>query len=146
MSIRSLSHREIMELLPHRYPFLMVDKVLEIDCEKQYIKALKNVTHNEPFFQGHFPEDPLMPGVMMVEAMAQVGGLFVKVCYPEAREKSFVLAGLDRVRFRHPVFPGDTIIFEARGFKSKGPIFKTFVRATVEGKVVAEAEIMAAVR
>ncbi|OAQ20238.1 (3R)-hydroxymyristoyl-[acyl carrier protein] dehydratase [Thermosulfurimonas dismutans] len=146
MSTKSLGPKEIMELLPHRYPFLMVDKVLEVDCEKQYIKALKNVTHNEPFFQGHFPEDPLMPGVMMVEAMAQVGGLFVKVCFPEAREKPFVLAGLDKVRFRRPVLPGDTIIFEAQGFKCKGPVVKTLVRATVDGKVVAEAEIMAAVR
>lgn len=146
MSTKSLGPKEIMELLPHRYPFLMVDKVLEVDCEKQYIKAIKNVTHNEPFFQGHFPEDPLMPGVMIVEAMAQVGGLFVKVCVPEAREKAFVLAGLDKVRFRRPVLPGDTIIFEAQGFKFKGPVVKTLVRATVDGKVVAEAEIMAAVR
>lgn len=146
MSLKSLGPNEIRELLPHRYPFLMVDKVLELDCERQYIKALKNVTQNEPFFQGHFPEEPIMPGVLIVEAMAQVGGVFIKACFPETRDKLFVLAGLDRVRFRHPVFPGDSLILEAQGVQRKGPIIKTFIRASVEGKVVAEAEIMAAMR
>ncbi len=144
--MKSLGPQEILELLPHRYPFLMVDRVEEVNCEEKYIRAIKNVSVNEPYFQGHFPENPLMPGVMLVEAMAQVGALFVKICLPEAREKLFVLAGLDKVRFRQPVLPGDTLIIEARGFKQKGHILKTTVRALVGEKIVAEAEIIAAMR
>ncbi len=146
MSVRELGPKEIMELLPHRFPFLMVDRVVELDCERQYIRAIKNVTHNEPYFQGHFPENPIMPGVMLAEAMAQVGALFMKSCVPEYREKLFVLAGLDKVRFRQPVFPGDTLVIEAQGFKQKGHILKTSVRVMVGDKVVAEAEITAAMR
>jgi len=146
VNAHELSPREILNLLPHRFPFLMVDRVEEVDCQRQYIRAIKNVTHNEPFFQGHFPENPLMPGVMLVEAMAQVGALFMKVCVPEFREKLFVLAGLDRVRFRQPVFPGDTLVIEAQGFKQKGHILKTSVRILVRGKIAAEAEITAAMR
>ncbi len=143
---KELEIKEIMELLPHRYPFLMVDKVLEIDPEREYIKAIKNVTINEPYFQGHFPEYPIMPGVLILEAMAQTGGIYLKHVFPELKEKLFVFAGANNVKFKSPVYPGDTLIIEAQGFKRKGHIVKTKVIARVKDKVVAEAEITAAMR
>lgn len=139
-----ITAKEILGLLPHRYPFLMVDKVLEIDPEREYIKAVKNVSHNEPFFQGHFPGNPIMPGVLILEAMAQTGAIYLKKTFPECRDKLFVLAGIENVRFKSPVLPGDILVIEAEKFKRKGHIIRTTVTAKVEEKIVAQAEIIAA--
>ncbi len=141
---KNLDIKEIMELLPHRYPFLMVDRVEEIDLEEGYIIAVKNVSVNEPFFQGHFPGHPIMPGVLILEAMAQTGGIYLLYACPEYRERLFVFAGAEKVRFRSPVYPGDTIRIEARNFKKKGHIVKASTVAKVGDKVVAEAEVIAA--
>ncbi len=143
--MKELDAKEILRLLPHRYPFILVDRVLEVNPERGYIKAVKNVTVNEPFFQGHFPENPIMPGVLIVEAMAQVGGLYIKICMEDCKDKGFVLAGLDKVRFRQPVTPGDTLVLVAEGFKRKGRVIKSVVKAMVNEKLVAEAEITAAI-
>lgn len=136
--------KEILSALPHRYPFLLVDRVLELDPEREYIKAIKNVSINEPYFQGHFPGNPILPGVLILEAMAQTGAIYLKVLFPEYRDKLFVLAGLENVRFKSPVYPGDTLIIEAEKFKRKGHIIKTGVKAWVGEKLVAQAEIIAA--
>lgn len=141
---KDLSVKEIMELIPHRYPFLMIDKVLELDPEREYIRAVKQVSINEPYFQGHFPGNPIMPGVLIIEAMAQTGAVYLKKVFPECKEKLFVLAGLENVRFKSPVYPGDTLVIEAEKFKRKGHIIRTTVTAKVEQKVVAQAEIIAA--
>ncbi len=137
---------KILELLPHRYPFLMIDRVLEVNPEEEYVIAIKNITINEPFFQGHFPGRPIMPGVLILEAMAQTAAVGLSVVFPQYKDKFFVLAGLDKVKFRHPVYPGDTLIIEAKGFKMKGHIVRTSAVAKVEDKVVAEAEILAAIK
>lgn len=137
--------KEIFELLPHRYPFLMIDKVVELDAEKEYMKAIKNVTINEPFFMGHFPGYPIMPGVLILETMAQAAGVGLMTIFPEYKGKLFVLAGIDKARFRQPVYPGDTLIIEVQGFKRKGHIIKTSVIAKVNEKIVAEAEITAGI-
>lgn len=139
-----LSIKEIMELIPHRYPFLMIDRVLEIDPEREYIKAIKQISINEPYFQGHFPGNPIMPGVLIIEAMAQTGAVYLKKVFPECQDKLFVLAGLESVRFKSPVYPGNTLIIEAEKFKRKGHIIRTTVTAKVEERVVAQAEIIAA--
>ena len=146
MSEKSMDILKIRELLPHRYPFLFIDKVLEVDVENEYVKAIKNVSINEPFFQGHFPDYPIMPGVLIIEAMAQAAGIGLKIIFPEYRDRLFVLAGVDKVKFRNPVFPGDTLILEARGFKKKGFIIKTSATAKVGDKLVAQAELMAGIR
>lgn len=145
MEKKEINLKEIFGLLPHRYPFLMIDKIIEIDTEKEYVKAIKNVTINEPFFIGHFPGYPIMPGVLILEAMAQAAGAGLMFIFPEYREKLFVLAGIDKARFRQPVYPGDTLIIEVQGFKRKGHIIKTTVVAKVNGKIVAEAEITAGI-
>jgi len=141
---KELTIQEILSLLPHRYPFLMVDKVLELDPEREYIKAVKQVSINEPYFQGHFPGNPIMPGVLILEAMAQTGAIYLKKVFPECKDKLFVLAGFENVRFKSPVLPGDTLIIEAEKFRKKGHIFRTTVTAKVEEKIVAQAEIIAA--
>ncbi len=133
----------IMEFLPQRYPFLMIDRVLEI-IPKKSTKALKNVTINEPFFQGHFPGKPVMPGVMILEAMAQAGGLLVYESIPENMKQYFImLVGIDKVRFRKPVVPGDQLIFELKVLKMKSKIIKMSGKAIVDGELVAEGELMA---
>lgn len=142
---QSLGPQEILKLLPHRYPFLLVDRVEEIDPERAYIRAVKNVSHNEPFFQGHFPGNPIFPGVLLIEAMAQTGGLYIKVVMEDCRERLFALAAIEKVRFRHPVRPGDQLIIEVQGFRRKGHVIKSTARVSVQGQVVAEAEITAAV-
>jgi len=146
MEKKELDILEIRKLLPHRYPFLLIDKVLEVDVEGQYVKAIKNVSINEPFFQGHFPDYPIMPGVLIIEAMAQAAGIGLQIIFPELRNKLFVLAAVDKVKFRQPVFPGDTLVLEAKGFKKKGPIIKTKATAKVGDRVVAEAELTAGIR
>jgi len=137
--------RKIMELLPHRYPFILVDRIIEVVPDERIV-GLKNVTINEPFFQGHFPERPVMPGVLIVEAMAQVGGVLVYSSRPEEKRKELVyFMGIDKARFRKPVVPGDQLVLEIVWTKRRGNVAKMSGKATVDGTLVAEAEIMAMV-
>ena len=144
METNKINIREILKILPHRYPFLLVDKILE--CKSgESIKGIKNVTINEPFFQGHFPGQPIMPGVLILEAMAQVGGILAYLSNEEEmKNKLIYFIGLDRVRFRKTVVPGDQIIFDLTMLKRKMKMYIMAGRATVDGKLVAEAELMAA--
>ena len=138
--------QEISALLPHRYPFLLVDRVLSIEPGVG-IKSVKNVTINEPFFQGHFPGEPIMPGVLILEAMAQTGIIFAKNTDPEGLwDKLMVFAGMDGVRFRRQVVPGDQLIMDLKLIKRKSIIWKMEGRASVDGKVAAEAKLIAAVQ
>jgi 3-hydroxyacyl-[acyl-carrier-protein] dehydratase len=142
--ISTLDIKEIVRLLPHRYPFLLVDRILEGERGDSMV-GLKNVSMNEPFFQGHFPSDPIMPGVLILEGMAQVGGILAFYSLPEMiGEKLIYFAGIDKVRFRRPVVPGDQLIFEMAVLKHKGKIWKMGGKAKVDNQVVAEAEFMAA--
>ncbi len=134
----------IMDYLPHRYPFLLVDRVLEI-VPGEKIVALKNVTMNEPFFQGHFPGVPIMPGVLIVEAMAQAGGVLFSSQLEEKHSNLFYFMGMDKVKFRKPVVPGDQIILEVKIIRQRSKAVKMAGTATVDQKVVAEAEIMATI-
>ncbi len=135
----------IMNYLPHRYPFLLVDRVLEI-VPGEKIVALKNVTMNEPFFQGHFPGTPIMPGVLIIEAMAQAGGvLFSSEQLKEQQGSLFYFMGMDKVKFRKPVVPGDQIIFEVKIIRQRSKVVKMAGTATVDQKIVAEAELMATI-
>ena len=142
--ISTLDIKEIVRLLPHRYPFLLVDRILAGEKRKSMI-GLKNVSMNEPYFQGHFPSDPIMPGVLILEGMAQVGGILAYYSLPEMiGTKLIYFAGIDKVRFRRPVVPGDQLIFEMTVIKHKGKIWKMAGKATVDSEVGAEAEFMAA--
>ena len=133
----------IMELLAHRYPFLLIDRVVEV-IPGDKITALKNVTINEPFFQGHFPGRPIMPGVLIIEAMAQAGGILAYLSGSiEQRNRLIYFMGMDKVRFRKPVVPGDQIIFEAKIIKFRSKVVKASGKAFVKDNVVAEAELMA---
>ena len=134
----------IMDYLPHRYPFLLVDRVLEI-VPGEKIVALKNVTMNEPFFQGHFPSKPIMPGVLIVEAMAQAGGILFSSQLKENHGNLFYFMGMDKVKFRKPVVPGDQIILEVQIVRQRSKAVKMAGTAKVDQKVVAEAEIMATI-
>ena len=136
---------DIMKFLPHRYPFILVDRILELEPGKR-VKALKNVTINEPFFQGHFPQSPIMPGVLIMEAMAQAGGVLVIESLPPEKHGSLVyFMGIDKARFRQPVVPGDQLILEIEMIKSRGKAAKLAGVATVDGKRVAEAEVLATI-
>ena len=135
----------IRKILPHRYPFLLVDRILEFDPGKRIV-GLKNVTMNEPYFQGHFPDFPILPGVIIIEAMAQTGGLFVFARNPEeAENKNFFFSRIDKARFRKPVIPGDQMIIELEMLKHRGPLWKFRGKATVNGELVAEAELLASI-
>ncbi|SHI61830.1 3-hydroxyacyl-[acyl-carrier-protein] dehydratase [Desulfatibacillum alkenivorans DSM 16219] len=135
--------RQIMEIIPHRYPFLLVDKILEL-VPGEHVKGLKNVTINEPFFQGHFPGEPIMPGVLVLEAMAQTAAVLAFETHPEReRGEPIYFLGIDKVRFRKPVLPGDQIIFELRDYKQKRNIMKMKGTATIDGQLAVEAELMA---
>jgi len=137
--------QEIMKIMPHRYPFLLVDRIESLK-EGEEIVGLKNVTINEPFFAGHFPGNPIMPGVLIVEAMAQVGGVFAFRCLPEEWSGSLVyFLGIDKVRFRKPVVPGDQLRLRCTLLRQKKNIFRMRGEAYVEDSLVAEAELLAAI-
>ena len=135
--------QSIMELLAHRYPFLLIDRVIKV-VPGDKITVLKNVTINEPFFQGHFPGRPIMPGVLIIEAMAQAGGILAYLTGSvEQRNRLIYFMGMDKVRFRKPVVPGDQIILEAKILKFRSKAAKMCGIATVDNQMVAEAELMA---
>jgi beta-hydroxyacyl-ACP dehydratase FabZ len=134
----------IMELLPHRYPFLLVDRILEVQGTQKII-GLKNVTINEPFFQGHFPGHPIMPGVLIVEAMAQTGGLLLMEQVKDRENKVVYFMSLDAVKFRKPVIPGDQLRMEVEMLQFRGKIARMKGVALVDGQVATEAEMMACV-
>ncbi|WP_163655020.1 3-hydroxyacyl-ACP dehydratase FabZ [Listeria sp. PSOL-1] len=137
-----LGINEIKEILPHRYPFLLVDRVLEVEAGKT-VKAVKNVSANEPFFNGHFPEYPVMPGVLIIEALAQTVGIAINQS-PENKDKIGLFAGIDSCRFKRQVIPGDQLVLEAEIIRLRGAIAKAKVVASVDGDVACEAEIMVA--
>jgi beta-hydroxyacyl-ACP dehydratase FabZ len=135
--------QEIMKLLPHRYPFIMIDRILELTPGEKII-ALKNVTINEPFFQGHFPENPIMPGVLIIEAMGQAGAvLAAKSSEREPHGSLIYFMGMDKVKFRKPVTPGDQLIFKMKFLKQRRNVFRMSGTAYVDENVVAQAELMA---
>jgi UDP-3-O-[3-hydroxymyristoyl] N-acetylglucosamine deacetylase/3-hydroxyacyl-[acyl-carrier-protein] dehydratase len=140
-----LGIEEIMKILPHRYPFLLVDRVLEIEPGKRIV-GMKNVTINEPFFQGHFPGHPIMPGVLIIEAMAQVGGMLLMGSLEDPESKVVYFMSLDNVKWRRPVKPGDQIRFELEVIQVRGRTCRMKGEAKVEGELVAEAEMAATVR
>ena len=138
----------IRAILPHRYPFLLVDRITELEFHKRVV-GVKNVSANEPFFQGHFPGNPIMPGVLIIEAMAQVGGVLARLSRPEVLEKEgrgpiFFMA-MDKVKFRKPVLPGDQIVFEAEALRTGSKVWKMAGKAFVQGNLVAEAELLATI-
>lgn len=134
-----LDIRQIQEILPHRYPFLLVDKIIE--TSENRIVGIKNVTCNEPFFQGHFPGKPIMPGVLILEAMAQVGAVYA-LLRPENKGKIALFAGIDDCRFKRQVYPGDQLRIEVEVVKFKATVGKCLARTLVEDKLVCEAGLM----
>ena len=136
----ALDIEAIRDILPHRYPMLLVDRILELEEER--IVGIKNVTVNEPFFTGHFPDFPVMPGVLIIEAMAQVAGVLVLSQIPDRHQKLVLLASVDNAKFRRPVRPGDQLRIEMKLLKKKASVAKMNGTATVDGVVVAEAEMM----
>ena len=142
---RVLEIEDIMKILPHRYPFLLVDRIVEME-EKQRIVGIKNVTMNEPFFQGHFPGHPIMPGVLIVEAMAQVGGVLLMGTVDDPESKVVYFMSLDNVKFRRPVRPGDQLRFEVNIIQLRNTVCRIAGVAKVDGAVVCEAEMAAVVR
>lgn len=135
---------EIMKLLPHRYPFLLVDRIIELEPEKRIV-GLKNVTINEQFFQGHFPGVPVMPGVLIIESMAQVGGVLILRDMPDREKKLIYFSGIENARFRRPVVPGDQLRIEMELLARRNNFGKMKGRSTVDGKLVAEAVLLYAI-
>ncbi|HEY8849416.1 MAG TPA: 3-hydroxyacyl-ACP dehydratase FabZ [Thermoanaerobaculia bacterium] len=136
-----LTIHEIMKILPHRYPMLLVDRVLEIESGKRIV-AIKNVTANEQFFQGHFPGAPVMPGVLIIEAMAQCCAILFLRDLPDRDSKLFLFGGVDKARFRKPVFPGDQLRLECDLLQKRSNSLRMHGTASVEGSIVAEAEML----
>lgn len=134
-----VSPKELLRILPHRYPFLLVDRVLEIEPGQRAV-AVKNVTFNEPFFVGHFPGNPIMPGVLIIEMLAQTGGVMLLVT-DEHKNKLAYLAGIEKARFRKPVLPGDTLTAEVTMLKSRGSVGWVKATAKVGDKLVCDAEL-----
>ena len=141
-----LLHDDIVKILPHRYPFLFVDRITELELGKRVV-GIKNVSINEPFFQGHFPGNPVMPGVLIIEAMAQVGGVLARLSVSGALEKegSIFFMAIDKVKFRKPVFPGDQIIFELVPLRTGSRVWKMAGKAFVNDDLVTEAELLATI-
>ena len=137
-----LNTLDIMKLLPHRYPFLLVDRITEFAVGERIV-GVKNVTINEPFFQGHFPEHPIMPGVLILEAMAQVGGVYAILAKEVGENQVPYFVGIDKAKFRKPVLPGDVLMLELELLKVRRGIYNFKGSARVEGKLVAEAELKA---
>ena len=137
--------QKIQSLLPHRYPFLLVDRVMECEPGKRLL-AIKNVTINEPFFQGHFPSKPVMPGVLLIEAMAQATGLLAMESADVPKEAIYYLVGVDKARFKRPVVPGDQLNFEVEVIKHRREIWVFSAEARVDGDLCASAEIMCTAR
>ncbi len=134
---------EIKSILPHRYPFLLVDRIIEIAGDE--IVGIKNVTANEPFFEGHFPDRPIMPGVLIIEAMAQTGGILAYTIAPQYKGRSILFIGIDKVRFRRQVVPGDQLILKLKVLKQRGGLFKMKAEAFVDDQLATEAELMATI-
>ena len=144
-SLQSLDLDEIQRILPHRYPFLLVDRVISLELGKRIV-ALKNISINEPFFQGHFPGRPIMPGVLIIEALAQAGGILALLSTPEnLGNPSIFLLGMDKVRFRKPVVPGDQLRLEVESIRGGQKFWRMQCRAFVNDTLVTEGELMAAV-
>ena len=141
---QAMDIQRILSILPHRYPFLLVDRVVEC-VPGSHIKAYKNVSVNEPFFQGHFPGVPIMPGVLILEALAQTGGLLAAAGMGDLVDKLFLFTGLDGVKFRRQVVPGDRLDLECSNMRMKLKLCKMEARAFVDGKLAAEARITAAI-
>ena len=143
-----LKYEDIIRILPHRYPFLLVDKIIEMEMGKRVV-GIKNVTANEPFFQGHFPGNPIMPGVLIIEAMAQVGGVLARLSIPNVMEREdmgeIFFVSMDKVKFRKPVVPGDQIRFEAEALRAGARVWKMAGKAFVDGDLVAEANLVAVI-
>lgn len=143
-----LTYSDIIKILPHRPPFLLVDMITELELGERVV-GIKNVTINEPFFEGHFPGNPIMPGVLVIEAMAQVGGILARLSQPESMKldasRAIYFAAMDKVKFRKPVAPGDQIIFELIAMRKGTKIWKMKGRAMVKNELVAEAELVAAI-
>jgi beta-hydroxyacyl-ACP dehydratase FabZ len=141
-----LYYQDIIKILPHRYPFLLVDRIIELEKEKRVV-GIKNVTANEPFFRGHFPIDPIMPGVLIIEAMAQVGGvmacLSIEGFMDQEKQTPVFFMSIDKVKFRKPVVPGDQLRLEAEALRTGSSIWKMAGKAFVENMLVAEAELVA---
>lgn len=135
-----LDINQIRQILPHRYPMLLVDRIVEMEPDR--IVGIKNVTGNEPFFAGHFPDYPVMPGVLIIEALAQTAGVLILHSIPDRANKLVFLVSVDNARFRRPVVPGDQLHLEMTVIKRKGTVAKMAGRAMVDGKVVSEAEMM----
>ena len=141
-----LLYEDIVKILPHRYPFLFVDRITELELGKRVV-GIKNVSINEPFFQGHFPGNPVMPGVLIIEAMAQVGGILARLSVPGALEKegSVLFMAIDKVKFRRPVVPGDQVIFELVPLRTGSRVWKMAGKALVKDDLVTEAELLATI-
>ncbi|MDB4444059.1 3-hydroxyacyl-ACP dehydratase FabZ [bacterium] len=141
-----LTYQDIIKVLPHRYPFLLVDRITEFELGKRIV-GIKNVSINEPFFQGHFPGNPIMPGVLIIEAMAQVGGMLARLSMPEVMERggAIFFISMDKVKFRKPVVPGDQIIFEVTPLRTGSRIWKVAGKARVKDDLVTEAEMAATI-
>jgi len=143
-NIQGIDIQGILKLLPHRYPFLMIDRVLEVEPGVRAV-GVKCVSANEPYFQGHFPDHPIMPGVMLTEAFAQMAGIIAMTAHPDFSGKAVYLMGLDKVRFRRPVVPGDRVVITCEKLFERRGVWKFTARAEVDGVKVADGQVMATV-